>query len=213
LIIKDPDTIPEFTYEISPDTADMRQITCIALAKEMKVGWNVGNSLEATGGETSWGNPLISKTLIDSVKAAGFNAVRIPVAWSKFSDASTFTIQTTWLKRVGEVVNYVLDNNMYAIVNIHWDGGWMQPTYASQEYVNNRLSLMWKQIATYFRDYNDHLLFAGTNEVMVKNDYNAPTREYYTVQNSFNQTFVTTVRATGGRNAYRHLVVQDSIPI
>ena len=196
-------------FEQPPDNTDMRELTCIELSEEMGVGWNVGNSLEATGGETSWGNPLISQRLIDSVKNAGFNSVRIPVAWSShFSDNSTFTIETSFLERVEEVVNYVLNNKMYAIINIHWDGGWMQPTYDDQEYVNNRLAKMWKQIATHFRDYNDYLLFAGTNEVHIEGDYGAPSRENYTIQNKFNQLFIETVRVTGGRNLYRHLVIQ-----
>ena len=202
------DTVPEFSYDIPPDATNMRDMTSVELAAEMGVGWNVGNSLEAIGGETAWGNPLITKTLIDSVKAAGFTSMRIPVAWSKFSDESTFTIDVSWMDRVEEVVNYVLDDDMYAVMNIHWDGGWMQPTYADEAYVNARLEAMWDQIATRFRDYDDHLLFAGTNEVMVEGDYGTPTPEYYTVQNGFNRTFVTTVRKTGGRNAYRHLVVQ-----
>jgi endoglucanase len=206
--LSNSDTIPAFIYEIPPDNTGMRELTSIELAKEMKVGWNIGNTLDATGGETSWGNPKITKVLIDSVKAAGFNAIRLPVAWSKFSDESTFTIETSWLERVEEVVNYILDNNMYVVVNIHWDGGWMQPTYDDQDYVNKRLAAMWLQIARHFRDYDDHLLFAGTNEVMVEGDYGTPTKEYYTVQNGFNQTFLTTVRSTGGRNAYRYLVLQ-----
>ena len=194
--------------DIPPDNTGMRELTSIELAKEMKIGWNVGNSLEALGGETAWGNPQITKRLIDSVKAVGFNAIRIPVAWSKFSDMKNYIIQTSWMDRVEQVVNYVLDNNMYAIINMHWDGGWIQPTYAQEEYVTNRLAIMWKQIATHFRDYDDHLLFAGTNEVMKDGDYGTPTREYYTVQNGYNQTFVDIVRSTGGRNTFRHLVVQ-----
>lgn len=183
-------------------------MTSVELTQVMGVGWNLGNSLEAIGGETAWGNPLVTQQLINSVKAAGFDTLRVPVAWSKFSDEANFVIDSSWMARVEEVVNYALNADMYVIMNIHWDGGWMQPTYAQQNYVNNRLSIMWEQIATHFRDYDDRLLFAGTNEVMVEGDYGTPTEEYYTVQNSFNQTFVTTVRATGGRNATRHLVVQ-----
>ncbi len=193
---------------IAPDKKGMRELTPIELAAEMKVGWNLGNTLEAIGGETAWGNPKTNQRLIDSVKAAGFNAVRIPVAWSVFSDSSNYLIKAEWMARVEEVVNYVLKNDMYAIINIHWDGGWMQPTYARQKYVNNRFAIMWKQIAVHFRDYNDHLLFAGTNEVMRDGDYGTPTEEYYTVQNGFNELFVKTVRSTGGRNTYRHLVIQ-----
>lgn len=196
------------SYGIPPDTTGMSDLTSVELAKEMVPGWNVGNSLEAIGGETAWGNPLITQRLIDSVKAAGFKAIRIPVAWSNFSDTSAYTIKTEWLNRVKEVVDYVVNNDMYAIINIHWDGGWMQPTYAMQDYVNTRLSVMWDQIAVHFRDYGNHLLFAGTNEVMVEGIYGPPNKEFCAVQNSFNQTFVTTVRSTGGRNAYRYLVVQ-----
>ena len=183
-------------------------MTSVQLTQVMGVGWNLGNSLDAIGGETAWGNPMVTQQLINAVKAAGFDTLRVPVAWSKFSDPVNFVIQSSWMDRVEQVVNYGLNADMYVIVNIHWDEGWMQPTYAQQNYVNNRLSIMWEQIATRFRDYDERLLFAGTNEVMVEGDYGTPTEEYYTVQNSFNQTFVDTVRATGGGNATRHLVVQ-----
>ena len=182
--------------------------TAVELTSMMGAGWNAGNSLDAIGGETAWGNPMLTQQLFNSIKAAGFDTVRLPVAWSQFSDAANFTIATSWMDRVEEVVNYALTADLYVIMNIHWDGGWMQPTYSQQEYVNNRLAIMWQQIATRFRDYDHRLLFAGTNEVMVDGDYGTPTYEYYTVQNSFNQTFVSTVRATGGNNADRYLVVQ-----
>lgn len=201
--------VPPIVFDVSPDQSGMRDLTSIQLAAEMGIGWNVGNSLEAIGGETAWGNPLISKRLIDSVKAAGFNTIRIPVAWSKFSDASTYTIKNDWMLRVEEVVNYVLDNDMYALINIHWDGGWMNhPTYKKQHEINTRLYTMWTQIATHFRDYDDHLLFAGTNEVGMEGQYGTPIPQYTKVQNSFNQTFVNAARSTGGRNVYRHLIVQ-----
>jgi endoglucanase len=197
-----------YADRIAPDSTDMisSTVSSLTFSLEMIPGWNLGNSLEATGGETSWGNPLVTQQLIDSVKAAGFKAIRIPVAWSKFTDTSNYTIRTSWMDRVEEVVNYALKDDMYAIINIHWDGGWMVPKNSQKVYVNNRLSKMWHQIALRFRDYGTKLLFAGTNEVMV--NYNAPSKEYYTVQNSFNQTFVNTVRATGGKNYYRYLIVQ-----
>ncbi|MCF4100232.1 cellulase family glycosylhydrolase [Gillisia sp. M10.2A] len=195
---------------ISPDASGMSDFTAVELSEIMGVGWNVGNSLDAVGGETAWGNPTINKELIDAVKSAGFNTVRIPVAWSNYIEEGdeNFTISNEGLLRVEEVVNYVLENDMFAMVNIHWDGGWMQPTYEEQEDVNDRLNKMWRQIAIHFRDYDYHLIFAGTNEVMVEGDYGTPTEEYYSVQNSFNQTFITTVRQTGGRNSYRYLTVQ-----
>ena len=198
----DDDSIP-------PDKSGMRDITAMELTKQMGFGWNLGNALDATGGdETAWGTPKATQRLIDSVKAAGFNAVRIPVSWSKFTDSDKYTIDTNWMARVETVVNYALKDNMYVVLNLHWDGGWIQPTYADQRYVTRRMAYTWLQIAVRFRNYNDHLLFAGTNEVHVKDSYGPPTVENYTVQNSFNQVFVSIVRSTGGRNAYRDLVVQ-----
>jgi endoglucanase len=183
-------------------------IGSVEFSKKLGIGWNAGNSLDAIGGETAWDNPPLTQQLFCAVKAAGFDTVRLPVAWSVFSDADKFIIDRNWIARVNEVVDYALNAGLYVIVNIHWDGGWMQPTHTQQHYVNNRLAIMWKQIASIFRDYDNRLLFAGTNEVMVDGDYGKPSEEYYTTQNSFNQTFVTTVRNTGGNNTNRYLVVQ-----
>jgi len=202
---------------IAPDQTNMSTLSATDFAKGMGAGWNVGNSLEAgntTNGvfvpsETSWGNPLISQALIDAVKAAGFNAIRLPVAWSLFTgDTSKFVIDTNRLARVQQVVDYAINDGLYVVMNEHWDGGWLQPLAADSAYCDRRLKAIWKQVAIRFRDYGDHLLFAGTNEVMVTNDYNAPTAENLAAQNGFNQVFVSTVRSTGGRNAYRYLVVQ-----
>jgi endoglucanase len=190
--------------------------TSISIAQQMSPGWNLGNTLEAIGSgprpattsqETAWGNPVVTQALMNAVKAAGFKSVRIPVAWSQYADASD-TISTAWLARVKQVVGYARNAGLYVIVNIHWDGGWMQPTYADQPAVNARLTKFWTQIATSLEDQDDHLLFAGTNEVTVTNVYSAPTAENCSVQNGFNQTFVNAVRATGGNNATRYLVVQ-----
>ncbi len=205
---------------ITPDPTGMQTgLTAVEFSKLLGVGWNLGNSLEAitvnngvySGNESSWGNPITSKQLIDSVKAAGFNAIRIPVSWSHMlDDQTTYKIKWAWKKRVEEVVKYATDNDMYAIINIHWDGGWMNHTdNAHKEAINAKIDSLWRQIAIYFRDFDDHLIFAGTNEVGMENTYGNPTTEYAAVQNSFNQTFVNTVRATGGRNTYRFLAVQS----
>lgn len=208
LVVSQAGTGSEEPADPPPVGSGIRDLTSVELTNLMGVGWNLGNSLDAIGGETAWGNPEASQQLINSVKAAGFQSIRLPVAWSQFSDETNFVIDSSWMRRVEEVVNYALDADMYVVMNIHWDGGWMQPTYAQEDYVNNRLAIMWHQIAEHFRDYDDRLLFAGTNEVMVEGDYGTPVEEYYTVQNGFNQTFVDTIRATGGNNAQRHLVVQ-----
>ncbi len=182
--------------------------TAATVAGQMTIGWNIGNSLECPGSETAWGNPVVSQTLINAVKAAGFNSIRIPCAWDSHADQTTLTIDPTWLARVKQVVDYCITNNMYVILNIHYDGGWLEsyPLYANQVAVNAKQKSYWTQIATYFKTYNEHLLFAGTNEVHA--DYSTPTTENITVQQSYNQTFVDAVRATGGNNASRTLVVQ-----
>ncbi|MBN1780357.1 cellulase family glycosylhydrolase [bacterium] len=196
----------------APDTTGMGTWTSVELAKKMIPGWNLGNTLEALPTETSWGNPLTTRSFMDAVKEAGFNSVRIPVAWSKFTgDPSDYTIDPAWLNRVEEVVDYALDNDMFVIINEHWDNGWQVPTYADSAAVSQRLAAMWKQIAIHFRDFDHHLLFAGTNEIHVPDQWGAPTLENIAVQNSFNQTFVRTVRSTGGCNYYRYLAVQGYV--
>ena len=180
--------------------------TAATVASGMTIGWNPGNTLEAICGETAWGNPAITQTLINSVKAAGFNSIRIPVAWDCHS--SNNVIDAAWMARVKTVVDYAISQNMYVIINIHWDNGWLEnnPTYAMQASVNVKQNAYWTQIANNFKTYNERLLFAGTNEVHA--DYGEPTTEHITVQQSYNQTFVNAVRATGGNNASRTLVVQ-----
>ncbi|MRW91856.1 cellulase family glycosylhydrolase [Duganella sp. FT80W] len=185
----------------------MRSLTSVQLSALMSPGWNLGNSLEAIGGETAWGNPPANQALFTAVKAAGFKTVRIPVSWSQYADAN-YNISASWMARVKEVVDAARSAGLYVMINVHWDGGWLQPTYAAQSTANARLAKFWTQIATTFQYYDDYLLFAGTNEVMVDGVYTAPTAENIAVQNGFNQVFVNTVRATGGNNASRHLIVQ-----
>ncbi|WP_343625907.1 glycoside hydrolase family 5 protein [Roseateles puraquae] len=185
----------------------MRDLTSLQFSKLMGAGWNLGNTLEAIGGETAWGNPQANQALFNGLKAAGFKTVRIPVAWKQYADAND-NISASWMSRVTQVVNDARNAGLVVMINIHWDGGWMVPKYANQAAVNARITKFWTQIANNFKTYDDNLLFAGTNEVMVEGDYGTPTVEYYTVQNSFNQTFVNAVRATGGNNLARHLIVQ-----
>lgn len=185
----------------------MRNMTSLQLSPAMAPGWNLGNSLEAIGGETNWGNPATTQAMMNAVKAAGFNSVRIPLSWKQYADSND-NLRADWLARVTEVVNYAHNAGLYTLINIHWDGGWMQPNYAHQASANARIKKFWKQIANHFRNYDDTLLFAALNEVMVDGDYGTPPPEYYTVHNGFNQTFVDTVRGTGGNNAVRHLIVQ-----
>lgn len=196
--------------------------------QEVTAGWNLGNQLEcppsgwnnestdfgnpanAMQAETAWGNPVVTQQMLQAVKEAGFNAVRIPVRWQcHITDAENMTIDPLWLQRVKEVVGYALAYDMKVIINSHHDM-WLEsrPTYHYKEYNNQKLTLLWTNIANAFKDYGYDLAFAGTNEVHVPNNWNAPTAENLSVQNSYNQTFVDAVRATGGNNLKRHLVIQ-----
>ncbi len=200
---------PDYSSPTIPDSTGMSENARL-LVHQIFAGWNLGNALEVPGNETGWGNPKTTQTLIDSIKATGINAIRIPCAWDSYiENAATCKLKDSWLQRVKQVVDYCYKNNMFVIINIHWDGGWLEnnPTYAKQEAVNAKQKALWEQIAVYFRNYDDHLMFAGTNEVHV--DYNTPSAENISVQQSYNQTFVDAVRSTGGRNAYRNLIIQS----
>ena len=179
--------------------------------KNVVMGWNLGNSLEAEGTETSWGNPATTADMIKSIKGEGFNAVRIPVRWGQHCDMSTMTIDEKWLSRVKEIVDWCLAEDMYVIINTHHDL-WLEhyPTNAKKTELNEKLGKLWTNIATAFADYDGRLAFAGLNEVNAEGNWGlTPTQENYDVTNSFNQTFVDAVRATGGNNAQRNLIVQS----
>lgn len=195
------------SYNTNPIPADATEMssTAVQLAAKIKLGWNIGNTLEATGGETAWGNPKVTKELIDVVKANGFNAIRIPCSWNQnLENTTTAKIKTEWLNRVKEVVQYCIDNDMYVVLNIHWDGGWLENNITEAKKVENnaKQKAFWEQIATHLRGFGEHLLFAGANEPAVED------AAQMAVLTSYHQTFIDAVRSTGGKNAYRTLVVQ-----
>lgn len=179
--------------------------------KNVVMGWNLGNALESEGAETSWGNPVTTREMIQAVKAQGFNAIRVPVRWGQHCDMTTMTVDEKWMARVKEVVDWCLAEDMYVIINTHHDL-WLEhyPTNDKKEELNGKLRKLWTNIATAFADYDGRLAFAGLNEVNAKGDWGlTPTQENLDVTNSFNQTFVDAVRATGGNNARRNLIVQS----
>jgi endoglucanase len=176
--------------------------TATETAKAMTIGWNLGNTLEAIGGETAWGNPAVTQKLIDAVKAAGFNTIRIPVAWD--NHATNNVIDAAWIARVKEVVDYCIKDNLYVMINIHWDNGWLENncTTDKKDANNVKQKAYWTQIANYFKSYDGHLLFASANEPNVKD------ATQMSVLMSYHQTFIDAVRATGGNNSSRVLIIQ-----
>lgn len=190
------------------------------IAARMGVGWNLGNTFEAgnnannftnkggLGAETSWQQTKTTQEVIDYVKASGFSSIRIPCAWvmGHISNASTYEIDAKWMDRVKEVVDYCIKADLYVIINQHWDGGWLEnnikATGASKTKNQEVLKAIWTQIAEAFKDYDEHLLFAGLNE---------PNADNQTETNAlleYEQIFINTVRATGGNNSLRMLIVQ-----
>lgn len=197
------------SYNTSPKAPDATGMssTAIQLAANINLGWNIGNTMEAPSGETGWGNPSITESYVKFVKKCGFNAIRIPCAWNlgHLRNAATAQIDPNWLSRVKEVVGYCVNNNMYVLLNIHWDGGWLEQncTVAKKDSVNAKQKAFWEQIATTMRDFDEHLMFASANEPNTNSD----TTQMAALM-SYHQTFVNAVRSTGGRNTYRTLVIQ-----
>lgn len=191
------------TNPLAPDATGMDS-TAVQIASRIQLGINLGNTMEAIGGETAWGNPLITEAQLAFLKDSGYDAIRLPVAWDQYANQETAEISAVWLDRVKQVVQYAVDNDLYVIVNIHWDGGWLENnvTPDKQEANNAKQKAFWEQIATHLRDFDERLLFAGTNEP------NAHDEEQMAVLDTYHQTFVDAVRSTGGKNANRVLVLQ-----
>lgn len=196
--------------------------TAAEVVADMGIGWNLGNSLDAMNKgkgytfntETIWGNPVTTKEMIDTVAKAGYGAIRVPVSWYNHID-SNGKIDQKWLKRVGEVVKYGLDNDLYVIINIHHDAGmdwsyhWIYADTDSKAKDQKNFINLWTQIATYFKDYDEKLLFEATNEIMNSNhnwDWGVAWKDFRVVHD-LDQAFINTVRSTGSKNKNRFLVL------
>ena len=222
------------------DNGVMREgLTALEATRLMGNGINLGNTLEACDNnvgiktntplsyETHWGQPKTTQAMIDGMKAAGFDTIRIPVAWMTNAThlyEGDYTIDADYMDRVEEVVRYARKAGMYVIVNDHWDGGWYG-MFGSESAETRALAMeaykgMWQQIAERFRDYSDYLIFESANEELgTRFDENSPLYcsdsvvtylnddERYALTNEINQTFVDVVRATGGNNATRFLLI------
>ena len=197
-----------------------------AILEDMGLGWNLGNSLDATGGsgldtETSWSNPKTTQALIDKVKSLGFNTVRVPVSWGKHVSGDNYTIDSAWLARVKEVVDYCYKNDMYVILNIHHDtkssasasGAGYYPRSSAYSSSEKFVTSVWSQMAEYFKDYDYHLIFETLNEPRLIgtgyewwfSKWNIPSEVKDAIDciNKLNQKAVDTIRDTGSNNRGR----------
>ncbi len=175
---------------------------------KMGMGFNIGNSMEVPNNPTLWGNPFPTQALLDSVKAAGFNTVRIPCAWDSHTSGGKVT--ETWLDSVKTVVDYAMRADLYTILNIHHEGegGWFQSNIGTSvnSNIDNKMKTYWTQIANKFKNYNERLLFAGANEPGP--NVNTWTSQHVQTLMHYYQTFIDAVRATGGNNETRTLIIQ-----
>ncbi len=187
------------------------------ITEAMGVGYNLGNSLEAassgTPNETAYGNPKLTEDLVLAAKDAGFKSIRIPVSYlSMIDDNNGYKIDSSWLDRVQQVVDYCVDNDMYAIVNMHGDGyttvngGWLLCGSYDQTKIKAKYKACWEQIADRFKNYDEHLIFESMNEEF-DGTYGTPSRTAYANINAYNQIFVDTVRKSGGNNDQRWLLI------
>lgn len=194
----------------------------LKMVKDMKIGWCLGNSLDAVGasglaGETAWGNPTVTADLITTVKAAGFNTLRLPVSWHDHVSGEDFTIEPEWLDRVEEIIGYAYANDMYVILNVHHDTdkAFAYPDYEHLESSKKYLTAVWSQIAAHFADYDHKLIFEMQNEprligTQYEWNFNPNIKEYTEAQdciNQQNQVILDTIRASGGKNADRYVMV------
>lgn len=198
-----------------PEIAD----NSVEFAKNLKLGWNLGNTLDANAkpgldAEISWGQPKTTKELIEAVHAAGFTSIRIPVSWGTHTDEE-LNIDEEWMARVHEVVDYAMDCGMFVILNMHHDNDYYYPSEERYEQSEHFLTTMWTQIAESFKDYDERLIFEDMNEPRLA----GTPKEWWFSSNDpdgvasiqcivrLNQKFVDIVRATGGKNATRYLMV------
>lgn len=199
----------------------MEDLTAMDIVKDMKIGWNIGNTLDSTRTditridppykfETAWGNPKVTQELIDTVLGSGFNVIRIPVSWTNhIGPEPEYQITDSWMERVQEVVDYAYDKGAYVILNIHHED-WNYPYYDNLDRASAEMEAVWKQIAEVFQDYDEHLIFEGQNEprkVGTPFEWNGGDAEGWEVVNKTNQVFIDTVRAAGGSNPYRMLMI------
>lgn len=223
----DIDKIESITFNVFHKGSYVEESAAQAV-KNMGIGTNFGNctdvvamwmnmnSNSVTDFEKAWGQVPTTKPMVDFLKKNGFNSLRIPVTWFQHMKADG-TVDEAWMNRIQEIVDYVIDNGMYCILNVHHDTGadsddikhWIKADEANYKENKEKFEYLWKQIATRFKNYDQHLLFEGYNEMLdANNTWNAPKNaSSYKGLNGYAQSFVNAVRATGGNNETRNLIV------
>lgn len=212
------------TYEITENiNKDMESMKASDIVGQMNLGISIGNSLDCTDSgiirvdqpwkwETAWGNPKITKELVDALVDAGFTTIRIPVSWTDhLAPGPDYLIVESWMDRVQEVVDYAYDRGIYVILNVHHED-WNYPYYDNQEKACEIMEAVWRQIAERFKDYDEHLIFEGQNEprkVGTSLEWNGGDKEGWDVVNATNKAFIETIRSSGGSNPYRMLMIPD----
>lgn len=223
------------SVETNDDGSVNEALTALELTKLMGNGINLGNTMEAythrygnddiwpDESENAWGQPITTQEMLDGMKAAGFDSIRIPVAWTNamsYYEDGDYTIAPVYLDRVEEIVNYALNADMYVIINDHWDGSWWgmfgSATEETREAAMEMYKSMWSQIAERFKNYSDRLIFESANEELgdrlndkdvAKDSGTLSKKQCYETANLINQTFVDLIRASGGNNAKRFLLI------
>lgn len=207
------------TPEVPDEPQEWHELPQSEITAAMGMGWNLGNQLEAlrdgTPNEQGWGNPIITKDLLKLVSEQGFKTVRIPVSYlTHIGEGPDYTVEKEWLDRIQEVVDYVIDNDMFAIINMHGDGyytidgAWLlcaEPADKQTE-IKAKYEAVWRQIADRFKNYDEHLIFESMNEEF-DGQYNGPNAEAYANINDYNRIFADTVRKTGSNNTKRWLLM------
>ena len=221
------------TTESAADTEE-NNMTALEVIRAMGNGINLGNTLEAynhqayingssaTSGEIVWGQPRTTQEMIQGMKAAGFDTIRIPIAWTNGMnyESGDYTIDSALMDRVDEVVTWALDADMYVIINDHWDGGWWGMFGSAEQKTRDKAmemyKAMWTQIGEHFADRSYKLIFESANEELGDklNDKEITgssgvlsENECYETTNEINSEFVKLIRSLGGRNADRFLLI------
>ncbi|MBR1861467.1 MAG: glycoside hydrolase family 5 protein [Lachnospiraceae bacterium] len=216
ILREEPWRVYEMTENINKQ---MESITAMDVADRMRLGWSLGNSLDARNDkldisekpesfEKAWGNPVTKQETMAAVVAAGFNVIRIPVSWTGHFDED-YNIDPAWMQRVHTVVDYAYSQGVYVIIDAHHEN-WNYPYYDNKDSAIRIMKKLWAQIAEEFKDYDEHLIFEGQNEprkVGTELEWTGGDAEGREVVNATNAAFVETIRNSGGSNPYRILMI------